>query len=514
MESSNLVPERFAFNMFRRWCSVHCSINMQVPLWTLPCLMPPFSAFETSLPAALLPLIKDKTLVSALVAALGLKSVGLPSCCMWAGFETLPVPLNLLRACYKFLSTVIKIVLQFCKENSLNQTFQVLQSECQVSLNTVDSLETFVADINSGRWDAILPQVAQLKLPRKKLEDLYEQAPGDDEGLQFDIGVTSQLHTHIKESTCPVGKPVSLSTLEQLPSILIPGTALGYPVSSVKTSSFESAHEQIVLEMIELRELDTARAILRQTQAMGVLKQEQPERYLRLEHLLVRTYFDPHEAVVSWLHYDLELEIEKELLDNGRDSLRTEMVVYLVAHLYTVKELWDAVAELCSGNNDRTHLSMVVSHVILEVIHVVLNSVEDKLLLVIVLVVLAITCLVIQALFPGFHLPFMYVKFIERMDLPLRIRVKVCDSENAQEYKSISFSIYMSGDGMVLPTSCVDTPKQNGMVDCKNHHLLETIRALMLEINVLNRPMVTLIEALSYSGWKAAMEEEMAHFVE
>ncbi|KAL6764858.1 WD40-repeat-containing domain protein [Haematococcus lacustris] len=118
---------------------------------------------------------------------------------------------------------VIRIILQFCKENGLNESFQTIQNECRVSLNTVDSLENFVSDIQQGRWDVVLPQVAQLKLPRNKLEDLYEQ---------------------------------------------------------------------VVLEMIELREADTARAMLRQTQVFQHMKQDDPERYMKLEGLCSRTYFD------------------------------------------------------------------------------------------------------------------------------------------------------------------------------------------------------------------------------
>eukprot|EP00658_Telonema_sp_P-2_P054616 TRINITY_DN4344_c0_g1_i3.p1 TRINITY_DN4344_c0_g1~~TRINITY_DN4344_c0_g1_i3.p1 ORF type:complete len:163 (-),score=44.86 TRINITY_DN4344_c0_g1_i3:21-509(-) len=112
---------------------------------------------------------------------------------------------------------VIRLILQFCKENGLNETLQTLQNETSVSMNTVSSVETFVADINAGQWDKVLQSMQLLDLPPAKVADLYEQ---------------------------------------------------------------------IVIEMIEMREIDTARAILRSTPQMNLslIHISEPTRLLSISY--------------------------------------------------------------------------------------------------------------------------------------------------------------------------------------------------------------------------------------
>ncbi|KAJ0408675.1 hypothetical protein ATCC90586_007701 [Pythium insidiosum] len=68
----------------------------------------------------------------------------------------------------------IRLILQFLKENRLFNAMKALQEESQISLNAVDSLETFTSDVMNGRWDAVLQQTKALACSAAVMTDLYE----------------------------------------------------------------------------------------------------------------------------------------------------------------------------------------------------------------------------------------------------------------------------------------------------------------------------------------------------
>ena len=57
-------------------------------------------------------------------------------------------------------------------------------------------------------------------------------------------------------------------------------------------------------------------------------------------------------------------------------------------------------------------------------------------------------------------------------------------SDNAKEYVSEQFQLFMLPNDILHQTSCVDTPSHNGVAERNNTHLLVTTRALLFQMQV------------------------------
>ena len=60
-------------------------------------------------------------------------------------------------------------------------------------------------------------------------------------------------------------------------------------------------------------------------------------------------------------------------------------------------------------------------------------------------------------------------------------------TDNAKEYLFRPFSSFLSSHRILHQSSCANTPQQNGVTKCKNRHLVETSRTLLLHHKVPQR---------------------------
>ena len=63
-------------------------------------------------------------------------------------------------------------------------------------------------------------------------------------------------------------------------------------------------------------------------------------------------------------------------------------------------------------------------------------------------------------------------------------RIKIFQSNNALKYTQYAFQAILHSYGTVHQLTCPGTSQQNGRAERKLHHILDTIRALLLSAKV------------------------------
>jgi len=76
-----------------------------------------------------------------------------------------------------------------------------------------------------------------------------------------------------------------------------------------------------------------------------------------------------------------------------------------------------------------------------------------------------------------FHI---FQSFFNEIQTQFCVPIKILRSDNGREYLSNSFKHVMASRGILHQTSYAYTPQQNGVVEQKNRHLIETAHTLLI----------------------------------
>ncbi|KAI9477257.1 hypothetical protein LPJ78_000394 [Coemansia sp. RSA 989] len=91
-------------------------------------------------------------------------------------------------------------------------------------------------------------------------------------------------------------------------------------------------YEQIIIELVEQQDVNPARALLRQTEPMEIMRTQQPDRYLHLERLMSRTTFDASFAYKSGETRDSRRTSIAEQLLNEVDEAPASRLLTLLGY--------------------------------------------------------------------------------------------------------------------------------------------------------------------------------------
>ena len=80
-----------------------------------------------------------------------------------------------------------------------------------------------------------------------------------------------------------------------------------------------------------------------------------------------------------------------------------------------------------------------------------------------------------------------FLKFHAKVRTQFNTSIHMLHNDNAKEYLFGPFSSFLSSLEILHQSFCAYTPQQNGVAECKNRHLVETVRTLLLHDKVPQR---------------------------